>query len=254
MRLTLGAVACALVAALAGCGGGPGHGELGFEAAQSAGPAPQTRIVGALPAEARVLRAILDELGPTRISRIGIKPINRLRLGGRPPGSVMLTVSAGMSLRGAWESYLVAGRYAAEAWRLHLRKPGRLHQGDGTTGARPIAVSRVRVDLAAARTVLRRADARLVEVRRPFGALVVTVRASDPAAFLKYRAERFLRAFGSRPSTYWAVEDASGAVVYAGGTLTSGVGMHAARGDLESCGPIHSLGMFGAKPPPPCPA
>jgi len=251
MRLATAGLLCALLLGGAGCGGSA-PAEESF-AGQSAPPVERTRIAGALPAEGRVLRAILDELGPTRISRIGIKPINRLRLGHLPPGSVMLTVSAGTSLRGSWETHLVVGRYTAEAWRLHLRKPGRLHVGDGTTGARPVRLSHVRVDLAAARAVLRNANARFVEVRRPFGALVLTVRTAHPAAFLEHDGKRFLRSLGPRPSTYWAVEDAAGAVVWATGWLTSGVGMLTSRPELEACGPVTSLGTLGPGPPP-CPA
>lgn len=214
--------------------------------------ANQTRIVGALPAERRLLRALLVELGPTRIRRIGIKPIVRPARYGLPSDAIMLTVSAGTSVRGLWEAYLVVGRYTAEAWRLHLRKPGKLRVGDGTTRPRPVRVSSVRVHLAAALRIARAADAELVEVRRPFGALVLTVRTNDPATFLKYDAARFLMELGSRPSTYWAVEDGKGAVVYAGGTLP-GVGMMSARPDLDSCGPIMHSHLMGSTQPP-CPA
>jgi hypothetical protein len=165
----------------------------------------------------------------------------------------MLTVRADTSLRGVWEAHLVVGRYTAEAWRLHLRPPGRLRVGEGTTRPRPVRVSSVRIDLEPVREVLREAGARLVEARRPFGAVVLTVRTPDPAGFLKDDAGRFLEALGSRPSTYWAVEDGHGAVVYAGGTLTSGVGMLSGRPDLISCGPIQTLGLFGYEAPP-CPA
>jgi hypothetical protein len=250
MRLALVAlVLAAILAATAACGGAPNA----PIDRNSAPVADGTAIVGALPAEGRVLQRLLRELGPTRIRRIGVKPVRRPARRRLPPDAVTITVSAGESLRGRWEAYLAVGRYTAEAWRLHLRKPGRLSVGGGSTGARAIPASTFRIDLASARNVLRRASARLVEVRRPFGALVLTVRTSEPAVFLKYGAERFLKALGSRPSTYWAVEDAHGAVVYAGGTLTSGVGMMAARADLDSCGPIHHTGLFGYEPPP-CPA
>ena len=172
-----------------------------------------------------------------QIRRIGIKPVVRPGRYRLPSDATMLTVSAGSSLRGLWEAHLIAGRYTSEAGACTYASRGRLSVGGGTTRPKPVRISVIRIDLAAARQVVKEAHAQLIEVRRPFGALVLTVRTDDPAQFLEHHARRFLNALGSRPSTYWGVEDTHGAVVYAGGTLP-GVGMMMSRPDLDSCGPI----------------
>jgi hypothetical protein len=260
MRFAVGGIAVALLLAVAVAGmtacGGNGHGAIVAEAAQQSAPVVRrTRIVGALPAEQRVLRQLLRELGPTRIQRVGIKPLHRPGRYDLPPDAVTITIGAGSSLRGHWEAVLVAGRYRTEARNLGLRTPGRLRVGDGGSGIRPLRREYRPARLESLRRVLRQSDAHLIELARPLGAIAVTIRSPDPAAFLKRYGRELMRALGETRTSanrYWALQDEDGTIVYAWGAAAF-AGMTYARADLYACGPIITSGTIGETRPA-CPA
>ena len=99
------------------------------------------------------------------------------------------------------------------------------------------------------------ARAEPVRVRAAGGAAVATLAASDPAAFLKHRLQRFLdrTLFAHRENAYLRIVDAQGGRVLewthrgAGGSLWI-------RRDVFECSPIYPIGVpVGAKYPR-CPA
>jgi hypothetical protein len=208
----------------------------------AAPPVARTRILGARPAEARVLRTLLYAMGRTRISSVGIEPDG---------AEARLRVHAGESVRGQWEAALLPGRYTNAAGRGALRPVGVVAGSDATLArgfvARPFSVGRVRRGVAHAL----RGRARLVELRDEGGGLAVVVRTQDPASFLKRRG-RALAAATALPAHYVGVEDAVGAIVYAWAGLPY-EGIVYPRPDLDACGPItHSQPALSR--PWPCPA
>jgi hypothetical protein len=198
------------------------------EARQWAAPAvAHARIVGARPAEARELRALLRAMGTTRISSIGIEPDG---------AEVRLRVHAGESVRGEWEAGLLSARYTNAAGRGALRPVGVFAGSDTTLArgfvARPFSLARVHRAVVTAIG----GRARLLELRNEGGGLAVVVRTDDPATFLKRRG-RALAAAAAQPARYVGVEDATGAVVYAWAGLPF-EGIVYPRPDLDGCGPI----------------
>jgi hypothetical protein len=99
------------------------------------------------------------------------------------------------------------------------------------------------------------AGVQITELSRPFGAVVLALRAREPAAFLKHH---FRRVFGSLAHgqgtwRYFAIEDEYGSVVYTVEATGNGGGFYS-RPDLYRCGPIRRIGLIGAESEPPCAA
>ncbi len=226
------------------------------EAAQwSNAPATNTVIAGAKPAERAELRRALAVIGPTPIERVQLAPARRSKTPELPTAGVAMTVSAGHSLLAEWQTGLLADLYNSAATIRGLRPIGWV-QDDQGGGAISDSAGQPVIILAPTTRVIKAAGARIVELRRPAGAVELTIRSNHPAVFLKREGQRFLDALRKsqrNASVYFAVEDANGSVVYAAGWLPS-EGMFYARPDLESCGPVMSLGPPIGVTDPPCPA
>jgi len=203
-------------------------------------PVRRTRIVGASAGERRAMRELLAAMQPTLIATITIRPD-------------AMTVSSVQSVRGVWETALFANRYAAVASARGLPPVPRVISGDGIQAARDLGTATI--DAGRYRTAIVaaiRGRARLVELRTEEGALIVVVRTSGTASFLKHRGVAFFAATRNVQREYVAVQDGAGAVVYAWGRLPS-EGIFYARPDLDACGPVqHSMPVGMTEPP--CPA
>lgn len=225
------------------------------ESNQWSSPAVTHTTVGdGLPAERQLLRRLLRAFRPKRITYVRIGPLTgepgwqSWRL---PARDVVVHVDAGGSMRDQWEARLLAARYIAEARRLHLRPVG-LIETDGNNGGGRAQDIRFQPSTADSRQLHRRArqaGVRIMELRRPFGALALTVRANNPAAFLKHHGRQFLEAV-SGGWRYIAVEDANGSIVYAVESWGNGGGFFA-RPDLYACA---VSGPRDASQRLPCPA
>ena len=206
----------------------------------------RTRIVGANAAERLAIRRILAAMKPTRIDTVRIVPLRSLagwRRWKLPGDAHALDIANGGSLRAEWEATLVAGRYALLSGTAGLRSIAVVHLSRSSdraadTGEPATAhASLVRVRKRAAA-----AGADVVELRRVGDGIALTLRTSDPAAFLKHDGALVLAALaGPKSSGYFGVEDGSGTVVYASGWTPSS-GMFYSRIDLYECGPIHHFG------------
>ena len=205
-------------------------------------PVRSTRIVGANPAERRVLRSLLASMRPTRIRSVGIETVAHPSKWSLPSSDVRIRVHGGTSMRGIWEGDVLAERYTALAGG-RLRLVG-LISGSDSTRAGGLERQHIRLSRRRARVLHALAgEARLVELRDEAGGLAVVVRTAHPGAFLKARG-RALVAATRTPAHYVGVEDASGAVVYAWAGLPN-EGMVYPRPDLDACGPIvHSTPAF----------
>jgi hypothetical protein len=212
----------------------------------AAPPATTTRIAGGTAKERAALRNVLRRLGETRIRSL------RLASDTAPP---TLHVDAGQTLRGQWESSLVADMYIGEADRLGLRGLTRVASNGGSWFPRPIG--HATIPLNSVRRALAASGAKIIELRHEGGALAVTVRTQNPAVFLKRHGRAVVTALRSNAladsaSVYVGVQDRAGALVYAWGWLPA-EGMVWPRADLDACGPItHSMPAHATQLP--CPA
>ena len=173
------------------------------------------------------------------------------------------------TVRSTWEQQLYVGAYLAYVSRWPKARiaaaasfdtegpVGRLTPYD-VYGSNPkaIVVHRFAASLFDAAVL---AKARVVEARiaaLPARTIALTVRVSDPAAFLKHRAISLLRILEplSAPilGYYFGVEDATGSLVFATSHLPNTGAVYVIR-SLDSCSPV-SHGDVGLVPPPPCPA
>jgi hypothetical protein len=255
-----------------------------------AGPtdAPQPRAVEALRTYARMVCPVgsfLPIRGGSRAER-GLARIVALRVGGvslravrfRDPEralrnqgvrgpELVVTAAQPQTVRGAWESELYAGTYAALAGRYRvplggISAGGRLAPARSWPGfdlysrtAKSIQVALLRQRLV---QMASRVGARTDEFRvdsTPARAIAMTLRVSDPAAFLKHRAKFLLNIFYRTQvpllGFYVGLKDASGHLVWATSRLPN-EGAVFAIPRLDACSPVtHSeLGGKGLT----CPA
>jgi hypothetical protein len=210
-----------------------------------------TTIVGGLPSERRALAKLLRSFAPTPIRRIEFTTPRR-RVG---ENEVAWKIIAGPSPLGKWESELLVRLYRGEASRLHLRRVAWMDSAEGGGPVNANGIGPPVGSLQDVRRVLEAAEARVVEVRRIRGAMELTIRADHPASFLKNDGERFLRALRrpERASVYFALQDATGVVVYGAGWVP-GMGMSFGSAELRACGPVRSLGTPFGHESKPCPA
>jgi hypothetical protein len=166
-----------------------------------------------------------------------------------------LHVDAGKTLRGQWESSLLADLYIGEADRLAL--PGLTRVASNAGSWFPRSIGRATIPLGSVRSALAASGAKIIELRHEGGALALTVRTQNPAVFLQRYGHAVVAALRSSTpaesaSVYVGVEDGAGALVYAWGWLPA-EGMVWPRADLDACGPItHSMSPRATQLP--CPA
>jgi hypothetical protein len=250
MRFALRVLAIPFVA-VAGCGTTRSTNTI--SAPTPARSAAQVTIFGAQPGERRALRGLLKQLAPTQIASVRIS-VNRDRGWKLPDGALVLTVGAPTDIRGVWEANLLASDYLADVDRLHLRAISLVATADLNGGPHgegravdnlPRGRAAVR-DVAPVRRAIKKANARIVELRTMGGALAVTVQTDDPASFLKHRASALFRLVSARsPSaSFVGVKDKTGELVYAVEHTGNSGGFHA-RPDLRPCGPVVPIGLIG---------
>lgn len=227
-------------------------------------------VVGGTAAQQRLARLTALRVGGVTLSRVVFRSPTRILRRMRVRG-IELAVSSGGNdtLRAEWEQQLYVGTYlglmsrwpkgtVAAASFDHTEGPvARLRPYD-VFGSNPAAA---RVALLRQRLIdaALRAKTGVVELRvaaTPARALALTVRVSDPAAFLKHRATALLDIL-SRPGIpllgyYLAAEDDRGQVVWATFQLP-GTGAVFTIPRLDACSPVSHNDAVGYHPPP-CPA
>lgn len=227
-------------------------------------------IVGGTAAQQRLARLTALRVGGVTLSRVVLRSPTRILRRMQVRGTELVVSSRGKdTLRAEWEQELYVGTYLGLMSRWpkgtvtaasfdHTEGPvARLRPyevfGSNPAAAR-VALLRQRLIDAAVR-----AKAGVVELRvaaTPARALALTVRVSDPAAFLKHRATALLDIL-SRPGIpllgyYLAAEDDRGQVVWATFQLP-GTGAVFTIPRLDACSPVSHSDAVGYHPPP-CPA
>ena len=245
----------------------------GGVATAAAGPPPagsKVAIVGGTAAQQRLARLTALRVGGVTLSRVVFRSPTPILRKMHVHGSVLVVGSRGKdTLRAEWEQELYVGTYLGLMSRWpkgtvtaasfdHTEGPvARLRPyevfGSNPAAAR-VALLRQRLIDAAVR-----AKTGVVELRvaaTPARALALTVRVSDPAAFLKHRATALLDIL-SRPGIpllgyYLAAENERGQVVWATFQLP-GTGAVFTIPRLDACSPVSHGDAVGYHPPP-CPA
>ena len=241
--------------------------------AAAAGPAPagaKVVIVGGTPAQRHLARLTALRVGGVTLSRITFRSPAPILRHMHIHGIELVVSSRGQdTVRSEWEQQLYVGAYlglmarwpkatVAAAANAHTEGPvARLRPyevfGSNPKSAR-VALFRERLI-----TTATRAKASIVELRTaalPARTVALTVRVTDPAAFLKHRAQALLDLL-ARPSIpllgyYLAAEDSSGQLIWATSQLPE-TGAVFTVPSLDSCSPVHHSEMVGHQPPP-CPA
>jgi hypothetical protein len=204
------------------------------------------------------------------LSRITFRSPTRILRNMHLHGVELVVSSRGKdTVRSEWEQQLYVGAYlglmarwpkatVAAAASTHTEGPASRLRPNEVFSSNP--TSR-RVGLFGQRlvTAAARSNAGVVELRMavlPARAIALTVRVTDPAAFLKHRAQSLLDLL-ARPSIpllgyYLAAEDPDGQLVLATSQLP-GTGSVFTTPSLDSCSPVHHSqpALFQ---PPPCPA
>lgn len=253
MRLALGAVAMALLAAA--CGGKTASEHM--VRPMRTFTAGQTRIVGALPVQTRVLRRILGELAPTQIAAVRVDEHTAHWECGAPPGSLGLMIDTPPNLRADWDATLLVNLYFDAASRLDLRRDDvmRLSKGgDACIQRVGVPASHGPKKLAPLRRALASTGVQIVELRNVAGGVALTVQTANPAAFLRDHFESIRRRLAalSPGLSVFALADASGEFV-AGVAGVRNQFESQIRPDLEACGGI-AWSLGGRSNLPPCPA
>jgi hypothetical protein len=269
---------------LEGCGpyfrgGPPGRGPPPCPADSGAQSKPppsdvRTRIVGATPKQETVLREILAGLGDTVIDEIRVMPPGD---GWTPfkPHSVVIRLKTGKTdekERGGWEAALVAEAFEARSRALHLQPVAAYETAndgialDGPAEPAPdhrAPITRKEIESGIV-SGAKESGAEIVTLRigKPLHfAAAVSLRAEDPASFLKHRLHTFLDAIPSLSTRqydglYVLVTDGKGKYVWVSamtqGDSISG-GAEGARDDLAGCYPNPMYGSATGDEPPPCP-
>ena len=176
---------------------------------------------------------------------------------GLPSNSFELTIEPGASQLGWWEASVLARAYMAAVSAQQLRPIGVVAVGGGASNANIYVIGRSStgtLDPDQGSSELQGLGFPIVEITTEDGATVVTMRATDPAAFLEKDAQQVLNVLAQAQANqyFFALEDAYGSVVYDDGVLANG-GMMFWRPDLEPCGPAPTDfvgGYFPQKSPP----
>lgn len=243
--------------------------------ASNAGAAPHQAgasiaIVGGNRAQRELARITAKRVGGSTIARVVFRaPIGALRHE-HVHGTEMVVTSHGkQTLRSIWEQQLYVGTYLGlmQRWQGAGIAGAATSQTEGTVSQlRPYDLfsSNPRAIKVASLTrrlvdtsVLERAH--IVELRTiatPARLIALTVRVSDPAAFLKHRAKHLLNLLW-HPSIallgyYVGVEDSTGALVFATSHLPNTGGLFVAP-PLDNCSPIGHGDAITLTQPPPCP-
>jgi hypothetical protein len=217
--------------------------------------ATQTRIVGAGPAQTRVLRGILGELAPSVIATVRVEEKTAAWKCDAPPGSLALTVDTPPNIRGDWDASLLVNLYFDAASRLNLRRDDVMLLGNASACIQRIGVpvSTAPKNLAPLRHALASTGVSVVELRHVAGGVALTVQTADPAAFLRDHFEAIRHQLTSlSPRLFvFALADATGRFV-AGMASVGSQGESRVLPALAACGHI----PWSFNPPanqPPCP-
>jgi len=213
------------------------------------GAAGGVELVGGTAAERRTLRQIVEKLPESSLTRVEIVPVTSA---GENRVTLRFAAAGGDPLRIDWQEMLVAGAYRDLARAENLR---------ALVGFPPPSpVRRPAVDTAKVQARLRSAVVAAgatvdkIAVGEPNGlAVLLILRVSDPAMFLKHGLPGVLDSFGDRwrdyDGTFVEVVDHDGAFVWAAGTAPrTSHGSVGTRAGLEGCSPIVNWGPT----PPPC--
>lgn len=241
--------------------------------AAATGPAPagaKVVIVGGTAAQRHLARLTALRVRGVTLARVAFRSPTRILRHMRVHGTELVVFASGKdTVRSEWEQQLYVGAYLglmarwpkatiAAAASAHTEGPIARLRPYEVFGSNPkstrVALFREQLITAAAR-----AKASIVELRvaaLPARAVALTVRVTDPAAFLKHRAQSLLDLL-VRPSIpllgyYLAAQDSSGQLVWAT-SLLPGTGSVFTVPSLDSCSPVHHSEMVGYQPPP-CPA
>jgi hypothetical protein len=231
-------------------------------------------IVGGTPAQRQLARLTALRVGGVTLSRVVFRsPTHGLR-DMHVHGVELVVASRGKdTVRSEWEQSLYVGAYlglmarwpkAAVAAVATAHTEGPVAQK--STFLRPYEVFGSNPKTAAVSILRRRlvaaagrARAQVVELRvaaSPARAIALTVKVSDPAAFLKHRAISLLDILNV-PNIpllgyYLGAEDAGGHFFFATSQLP-GTGSVFTLPRLDACSPVSHSEMVGIRPPP-CPA
>lgn len=227
-------------------------------------------IVGGAAAQRALAILTAARVGGVMLSRVSFRsPTTGLRHQGVRGTEMVVSSRVRGTVRTEWEQQLFVGTYLAYVARRPKARIAAVSafQSEGPIGRfttldvygsnpKAIVISRFTRRLLDAAA---RAHAQVVEERvaaLPARAIALTIRVSDPAAFLKHRATSLLRILEplSAPilGYYFGVEDASGTLVFATSHLANSGALYVLR-SLDSCSPV---GHSEPEPflPPPCPA
>jgi hypothetical protein len=263
-RLSVAVGCCAVFALVLGATAGAGA------------PPPSKRagasvvIVGGSRAQRQLARLAALRVGGVTIRRVVFQHPSRVLRYEHVRGVELVVSSAGnRTLRAEWEQQLYVGAYLGlmGRWPKAAVAAAATDQTEGPVGRlRPYevfgsnpcaaAVQRELVPLSAAAS---RHGARVVELRvaaTPARTIALTLRVSDPAAFLKHWTSPVLRLL-ERPRIpllgyYLGVQEASGRLVFATSRLPD-TGAVFVIPSLDACSPV-AHGEPALSKPPPCPA
>jgi hypothetical protein len=262
MRITLPAVALALLVAACGPAREP---SAGADPTIVSIPAQEvkTKIVGATPEQEEILRNALSGVGDRRIETITAAEAEPGW--GEADGGIGLTfeprAEAADDMRFSWEASLVGDALDERSRELSLPHVAYVSiPGESSVPGRPGQASRrtkeavdsfiERLDKAAARARVKVAE---VEVLKPLGyAVAITVEVRDPASFLGRRAPDFFEQLGEGPADFdLRFVDPKGERISENWHAGSG-GAVWIRRDLDGCSPYLVSRPVLYKPPP-CP-
>jgi hypothetical protein len=236
-------------------------------AALIAAPAPRAgasaAIVGGTTAQRQLARLTALRVGGLTLDRIVFHTPSELDVVSAKPSSVALTVRSG------WEQRLYVGTYFALMARYPQAAVTRARTADSEIPADRVpaydlwgALPRATAVADETRRLVEGAQARgarVLELRTaaiPARAIAITLKVTDPAAFLKHRAASFLQLL-YKPRIrllgfYVGLQDASGRLVWAMSRLPN-EGSVFAIPRLDACSPVlHSEPVFSKQAP--CPA
>jgi hypothetical protein len=235
--------------------------------------AVKTPVIGGTATQRRLVREALAGL-TTRFDGVELNPPAR-RVRPAIKGDVqMVVLTSSTDLRTEWESWLLAGAFNQLAYDHGVRGAiwldgpgggGRLGSWTPPNKVVPHGPPRRGGDARKLSATIRDAAARArvahedFEILQPYGlAPFIKLRASDPAAFLRYRLDTFAHALdrsGTYEGTYLLVVDEEGEYVWssAGASRCCG-GAAGIRPDLAGCRMVSLSTPVEAPPPPRCPA
>jgi hypothetical protein len=236
-------------------------------AALVAAPSPRAgaavAIVGGTTAQRQLARLTALRVGGLTLDRIVFRTPSELDVVSAKPSSKALTV------RSDWEQRLYVGTYLALMARYPQAVVTRAKTASSEIPANRVpaydlwgALPRATAVADETRLLVEGAQtrgARVLELRiaaTPARAIAITLRVTDPAAFLKHRAASFLQLL-YKPRIrllgfYVGLQDASGRLVWATSRLPN-EGAVFAIPRLDACSPVGHWEPIGSKQAP-CPA